>query len=281
MRRNRIAGFALVLAIAALFSCASPPPARAPGGISLSAAFVSSRAVSADSLALSWDVRIANEGDSRAAMGVLTSELRLENAWWSLRVQADPAELAPGASVTVPLTLIVPIPNLKAGEGDPFAEWSLETSIDALADGRAQTFSDSASGFVPRVGKPEFKILSIAIRQDDLINTRLYVKIRVTNPNSFPVSMSSFRHELFGESRYWASGSAEGTSVVPPQDSLDLTLELTMNFTQMNRQVLDQVLRLERVLCRLSGEVTVDLDMEYFPPFVLPFDMSDSVAVTR
>ncbi len=291
MRRTH---FVLILPLISLFltACATPPPPEPMPGLRLELDGASARVETPDSVSLELRILIVNGGSAEALPGAMTGQVNLDGVPWPLRMDPPAAPLAPGASVSVPVSVSLPMPAPIPPAGDQASEdrapetaalapWTAVVSMDTIVGGEPGTLTLSASGTVPRIGRPSFTVTSIAIRQADLINTRLLVSLRVHNPNAFPVSLGGFSYELHGEGRYWASGSLARPSPVPALGSADITLELTMNFTTMNRQVLDQVMNLERLAYRLKGTVTVDMGLEVLPPFTLPFNLSDSVTVAR
>jgi LEA14-like dessication related protein len=109
----------------------------------------------------------------------------------------------------------------------------------------------------PAVLEPEFSISSIVILQAELINTRFKVRLRVDNPNSFPLELSEFSYELYGAGRYWAEGRETDTLTIPPEGYAEKDLFLLMNFMNMKRDVLDRVVALTTVQYRFSGSVAV------------------------
>ena len=132
-----------------------------------------------------------------------------------------------------------------------------------------------------RILEPEFSISSIAILQAELINTRFKVRLRVDNPNGFPVELSTFNYELYGAGRYWAEGREAGLLVIPPEGYAEKDLFLLMNFMNMKREVLDQVIALKAVKYRFSGDVTVSAGGEPLPRFTMRFDRSGESPVVR
>jgi LEA14-like dessication related protein len=135
----------------------------------------------------------------------------------------------------------------------------------------------------PGILEPEFSISSIAILQAELINTRFKVRLRVDNPNSVPLELSAFAYELYGAGRYWAEGRESGSLEIPPEGRAEKDLFLLMNFTNMKRDVLDQIIALKAVAYRFSGEATVRARGagEGLPPFVMRFDRSGESPVEQ
>jgi LEA14-like dessication related protein len=133
----------------------------------------------------------------------------------------------------------------------------------------------------PRILEPEFSISSIVILQAELINTRLKVRLRIDNPNSFPLELSAFSYELHGAGRYWAEGKETGPMAIPPEGYAEKDLFLLMNFMNMKRDVLDQVIALQAVEYRFFGEVEVRAVDERLPHFTMRFDRAGESPVER
>jgi LEA14-like dessication related protein len=133
----------------------------------------------------------------------------------------------------------------------------------------------------PQVLEPEFSISSILILQAELINTRFKLRLRVDNPNSFPLELAGFNYELYGAGRFWAEGTESDPMAIPPEGYAEKDLFLLMNFMNMKREVLDQVIALKAVDYRFAGNVVISPDEERLPPFVMRFDRSGKSPVER
>jgi LEA14-like dessication related protein len=130
-----------------------------------------------------------------------------------------------------------------------------------------------------RIQEPGFFISSIAILQAELINTRFRALLRIDNPNSFPLELSAFSYELYGAGRYWAEGKETASIEIPPEGCVEKDLFLTMNFINMKRETLDQVIALKTVRYRFSGDTTVGA--AGLPPFTMRFDQAGESPVTQ
>ena len=115
--------------------------------------------------------------------------------------------------------------------------------------------------------------------QAELINTRLKVKLRIENPNPFPVSLSSFKYELYGEGRFWADGTEKNVFTVPASDFTEKELFLVMNFIDMRRDLLDKVIEMKSVAYRFTG--TVEINAENMPLLSKRFNMEGESEVIR
>jgi LEA14-like dessication related protein len=133
----------------------------------------------------------------------------------------------------------------------------------------------------PRILEPVLSISSIAILQAELINTRLRVRLRIDNPNNFSLELSAFNYELHGAGRYWAEGREADPLEIPPEGYAEKDLFLLMNFMNMKREVLDQVIALKTVECRFFGNAVVGAADERLPRFVMGFDISGESPVEQ
>jgi LEA14-like dessication related protein len=130
------------------------------------------------------------------------------------------------------------------------------------------------SAVFPRIRRPVFTITDIAVLQAELINTLFRVNLKVENPNPFPVELSAFQYELYGSGRFWAGGREKNILRIPPRESAEAKLFLVMNFINMKRDLLDQVIAFENVRYRFAGEALVSTGIEYLPQFRSSFDLS-------
>ena len=131
----------------------------------------------------------------------------------------------------------------------------------------------------PQVRSPQFSIRSIGVKKAELINTRFLVRISVNNPNIFPVDLSSFNYALYNRDRYWAGGSKNDVLRVPAGSSAETDLSLVMNFINMGRGLLDEVVDMRQVDYRFAGTAVVDTGLAYLPRFQWAYDQSGRSAV--
>jgi LEA14-like dessication related protein len=171
-------------------------------------------------------------------------------------------------------------PEGAAGPDEYKTELVLELSNSYPGSG---SFSESVSAPAdfPRIRAPEFTITSIAILQAELINTRFRVSLRIDNPNIFPVALSAFNYELYGEGRFWADGRVKDVLRIPARGSEETNLYLLMNFINMKRPLLDEVIAQELVQYRFDGSVDVGTEVAWLPNFHMDFDRSGKSIVLK
>lgn len=244
----------------------------------LSADEVIITAIDIDSVRVSVEVRIANQGETAVTLQSLV--FKAGSGAPSVQMARDlaSASLQPGVS-TISLMEF----DFDATDGDnPLIPMNVAASVSFTSAGGASGTAEVAlADEFPRIMPPDLHIASILILKDELINTRLRVDLEIMNPNMFPLSFAALDYKLFGEGRYWASDSLAKAFAVPALQTATASLYLTMNFTDMSRSLLDQVIKLAVVNYRLVGAGRIDTGLDFFPQFVLPFDMGGRTKVLR
>ena len=181
------------------------------------------------------------------------------------------------ASVSIPVRLNMDVAVLAAQGLAPADDYkvmlifTLNFSPESIP---SVTLEVSGLAAFPGVRPPEFSITSIAILKAELVNTRFRVGLKIVNPNPFPVELSAFGYELFGNGRLWADGAEKNILKVNGKSSLQGNLFLIMNFINMKRDLLDQIINLEDVNYRFAGDAQVSTGVEYLPKFKTGFDLA-------
>ena len=131
----------------------------------------------------------------------------------------------------------------------------------------------------PVIEAPVLSISTITILQERLVNTRFKVTIHIENPNPFPVSLSSFTYELYGEGYFWTDGTEKNVFTVPADDFVEKDLFFVMNFIDMKRDLLDKVIAMESVAYRFTG--SVEINAEDMPALITQFNLEGESEVTH
>ena len=197
-----------------------------------------------------------------------------------------PLSVAPGKTIEMDFELYLDLNTyIQAAQNSPdkspefieadefITELRLEVSCQY---GSTQPIIDYASATTkfPRIREPEFSIISIAIMQAELINTRFAVTLKIDNPNPFPVTLSSLKYELFGHGLFWADGNEQNVLAIPAKDSAQTRLFLIMNFINMKRGLLNEIIAMRRVNYRFTGEAQAGTTIPWLPQFSMKFDKS-------
>ena len=121
---------------------------------------------------------------------------------------------------------------------------------------------------------PEFEITSILILQADLVVTEFETILKISNPNDFALDLSSLTYELLGNGASWAKGAAKNILHVPGMDSVETKFIFEMNFINMSRKLLDDVIALRQVRYRFFGKAEVHPALPSVKSFIINYDCS-------
>jgi len=290
---NRLVGVGLAAALLTLFSCGTEPEAIAPivlpeppavtqhavqPVIAVSSAIegLAVTALDIDTVNVAATVTVVNQGNVDVVLEELAWSATADEGKLTGVIDAGARCISPGGTASVRLDFAFDV----APGTNPWITMELESTSACQSAGGASapTVAHDTVTF-PRIMPPSLEITAIRILKDELINTRLGVDLAVHNPNAFDLEFATLGYRLYGEGRYWASGKLASAFRVPAGGTAQAALSLTMNFTDMDRSLLDRVIKLARVNYRLSGAGFVDTGLDFLPRFELPFDLSGSVNV--
>jgi LEA14-like dessication related protein len=251
-------------------SCKSPPPPR-------------ETPVEAPRYSLRYE-RVEAERIDRVSLYYFLQGENAEIRDWRILLNGEDLTFAGGGGAVLlsreggVLKLEMDLPELPPKAIEDFDEYQAELRV--IIAGSPETVL-SAQAVFPRIREPEFTITSIAILKDELVNTRFKVDLRIDNPNIFPVKLSSFGYELYGKGRYWAEGKERNVLDVPARGCAEAKLFLMMNFIDMKRDLLDEVIALGNVPYRFFGETLVSTGVPLLPSFKMDFDQSGVSVVIK
>lgn len=292
MRRCLI--FPLLPLFLLALACSSPPPAAPPEKLPAALAFDRIEAARIDRVTLYFRLKAENQRPVPLDLEIRGWRFRLNgqelNAAAALTLEgaaASGARLAAGPDAEIDASLALELDLGALPDGLGFMnehEFQAGLSLDVAGhygSGTPLTGELSATAVFPRIREPEFTITSIAILQAELINTRFRISLRIDNPNLFPVVLSALGYELYGEGRFWADGQEQDVLHIPAGDSAETSLLLTMNFIDMKRHLLDEIIAMRLVRYRFTGEAEVETGISLLPRFHMGFDHSGESVVLR
>jgi LEA14-like dessication related protein len=272
----------LLVFVLLLYGCKSPPPEVPAQPDPEAAVYLEGiEAQNLNRIILRFTLEAANPRLEAAGVKTGLWDVEINGRKISEGVKFAPESAAfpagPSGSVSVPFLMELDIPALTKAGLSPKEDYrvNLETGVTFAYDSGALIEARAAGRAVfPRIAEPVFTITSIAVLKAELVNTRFRVSLRVDNPNPFPMELSSFVYELYGDERLWAEGAEKNVLHIPAEDSTETQLFLVMNFTNMKRPMLDRIAALEDVNYRFAGEVRVTTGVNYLPGFNSVFDLS-------
>jgi len=251
---------------------AAPSPSLSP---SASLAFTGIHADDIEHLKLSYSLEARAQAGSRARIDSWRVEIDGQDAGFAFGLDYPKNDFAVGSRV--PLVLSMDIAALAKKGFAPKDDYAvtLFTLMDVTSDQASpvKIVAHETAGF-PGLREPKFSIASIAILKAELINTRFRVGMRIDNLNPFPLELSNFIYELYGNGRLWAEATEKKAFVVEGNSSMQSDLFLIMNFINMERRLLDQIINLADVNYHFIGKAQVSTGINYLPKFNTGFDLS-------
>jgi LEA14-like dessication related protein len=287
---NRVLGMALVLGVL-IFSCKSPPPPQAEQEAVLPdpSLYLELTDITAEDLGgvrLVFRLGAENPRPQAAALRLSSWTTRINGKdvkeGVNIRAERSPFMVGPGTGglsgrETKSVIVELDIAALSGAGFTPEEDYNISLSCGAdfsYDDAPSFKTGAEASAFFPRIREPLFTITSIAILKAELINTRFRVGLKVDNPNPFAMELSSFDYTLYGNGREWAGGQEKNVLKIEAKSSAGINLFLMMNFINMKRDLLDQIIRLEDVNYRFTGNAQVSTGVDYLPCFTTAFRLS-------
>ncbi|QQO10891.1 LEA type 2 family protein [Breznakiella homolactica] len=281
--------FFVLAAAVSVCSCAAkvlppdPPPEESPV---LSMAFEKIEARSPVLLDLYYSLEIENPRPSGAVFTLDRAAFTVNGTAFTLPEEAldirEQYRIEGHGRVSVPVRVALNLGDFSDPADPDFDDYRTGFSADVLFrfdGGSAVAAAVSADAEFPRIREPNFQITSIAIKKAELVNTRFIVRLRIENPNPFPVDLSSFSYELHGAGRFWAEGNETDVLRIDARGYAETDLFLIMNFINMRRELLNQVIAMKQVAYRFSGEAQISTGVAYLPGFTMGFDRSGSSPV--
>ncbi|WP_043923458.1 LEA type 2 family protein [Leadbettera azotonutricia] len=277
------AGISAVLFLAVFNSCKSPPPpppAEMPKDPRASIFLEGIEAQGVNSINLAFVLKAENPRSESAAVTVGVWSVLINNRKVDEGVRILPeasgfnVDAASDAEVPVKLELdIAALTRAGLTLKDDY-HVSIGTDLEFVYDAGMVKVTAGGDALFPRIQEPVFAITAIAILKAELINTRFRVSLKVENPNPFPMDLSSFKYELYGEGRFWADGQERNVLKIPAHGAAETRLFLVMNFIDMKRDLFDLIVNLQDVNYRFKGEALVKTEVDYLPQFRTAFDLS-------
>jgi len=256
-----------------------PPPAEMPFSLLV---YEGITAESPDQLAIIFQLQLNNPRPAACSVTVESWQAEINghiiDSGLLLEMQNTPSgfPVSPVSAAVFPVVLNIDMQALAEEAYATNDEYDLVLSMSLKYSWDDDSHVHEVSGIAnfPGIKEPVFRITAIAILKAELVNTRFRVGLRIDNPNPFPMELSAFSYVLYGNGRLWADGTERNIISLPAKSAVQGNLFLMMNFIDMRRDLLDQIINLQDVNYRFSGEAQVSTGVFYLPVFSTSFDLS-------
>lgn len=151
---------------------------------------------------------------------------------------------------------------------------STEVEFDLPVLG-SRTVPVSASGEIPIPKPPRVEFGDFNIRQVSLSGADAEVSFRVTNPNSFAISVLSADYNLRVNGREWLDTTLNELIRVGGSESREIIIPIRLNSAQLGSALMDLMGGTTTFNYELSGSADVSAEIEGFPDSQqVPFDLN-------
>jgi LEA14-like dessication related protein len=266
--------------------CSGAPPAAPQNAPRASMVFDRIEASGPDNVTLHFLIQVSNPETEGVIVGLEKSRVFINGKELSAGFSdhAETTRIDPGAEEKISAACTLNLKNLDPSLPPETEDLDTITAMElafAFDGGERGSIITGADFSFTRIREPRFSIVSIAIMQAELINTRFRVKVRIENPNPFPLAFSSFSYELYGHGRFWADGSEMDIYTIPANGETEEDIFLLMNFINMRRNLLDQVIAMRNVRYRFTGTAEIGTGIAYLPSFAAAFDIHGDSEVVK
>ncbi len=153
---------------------------------------------------------------------------------------------------------------------------STEVEFDLPVAGRKKV-PVSTSGEIPIPRVPRIDFGGFDLKNVSLTGAEVEVSFRVSNPNSFGISLDRADYKLRVNGREWLDTSLGETIRGDGSDNRKITIPIRLNAAQMGSALMDLMSGRSTFNYELTGSAEVSADLEGFPGGqLIPFDLSGS-----
>lgn len=139
----------------------------------------------------------------------------------------------------------------------------------------ATTFLSACASTGDLISAPEVSLRNVQLTDVELSHQTFLLSFDVTNPNPFPLPISTVSYGIELDSQRFASGRTQGGFTVPASGDGEFAISVELNLLKTAPQLLYIVRDGEKrdIAYELKGELGVDL------PLVKPMDFESSGAI--
>ncbi|MEX0647307.1 MAG: LEA type 2 family protein [Balneolaceae bacterium] len=151
---------------------------------------------------------------------------------------------------------------------------STEVEFDLPVAGR-QRVPVEAGGHFPLPKIPRIEFGGFEVKQMSFTGAEIEVSIRVTNPNSFGISLSGADYQLEINGNEWLDTFLDQSVDVDGSESKTVVIPISLNASQLGSAMREIVMGNRDLQYHFTGEAEISADIEGFEGVqYIPFDLS-------
>jgi LEA14-like dessication related protein len=279
---SRVAGVVAVAGVLVTAGCATlseiveRPTARVVSGEITSLSF--------DRAELTFDVEVENPNPVGVRLAGIDYELFFEESSFLRGATDEEIEIAANGSSTVRIPVGVGYTELiesvrsLSDRRETAYRLAAGVSVDVPALGRVR-LPVERSGTIPVVRPPRVRVRELSLEGLSLGGADLRLRLGVTNPNAFGLSLQTLDYALRINGEFWGSARISEAAELSEGGERDIAVPITLDFGAMGRSARDLILGRANVAYNLSGTLEVGTTLEMLDTATLPLSLDGEIGI--
>ena len=279
---SRLAGVVAVAGVLVTAGCATlseiveRPTARVVSGEITSLSF--------DRAELTFDVEVENPNPVGVRLAGIDYELFFEESSFLRGATDEEIEIAANGSSTVRIPVGVGYTELiesvrsLSDRRETAYRLAAGVSVDVPALGRVR-LPVERSGTIPVVRPPRVRVRELSLEGLSLGGADLRLRLGVTNPNAFGLSLQTLDYALRINGEFWGSARISEAAELSEGGERDIAVPITLDFGAMGRSARDLILGRANVAYNLSGTLEVGTTLEMLDTATLPLSLDGEIGI--
>ena len=242
--------------------------------------------LSFDRAELTFDVEVANPNPVGMRLAGIDYELFFDESSFLRGATEEEIEIAANGTSTVRIPVGVGYTELiesvrsLSDRRETAYRLAAGVSVDVPALGRVR-LPVERSGTIPVVRPPRVRVRELSLEGLSLSGADLRLRLGVTNPNAFGLSLQTLDYALRINGELWGSARISEAAELSEGGEREITLPITLDFGAMGRSVRDLILGRANVAYNLSGTLEVGTTLEMLDTADLPLSLDGEIGISR
>ncbi len=237
-----------------------------------------------DQATLALDLDVFNPNNAAARLAGFDYQLKIDGAEFLKGEQSKGLSIAARSNsvVQVPFTLKFrdlydTFTSLQDKERFAYAlDCGLKFDVPLLG---TRTLPISKSGTLPVVKPPTIDLGSVALQRTSLLDQRLLLSMKVSNPNSFGLLVNKLDYDISMNGRRWAQGITDKKIEIKPAGESEIALPVSVDILSAGAALADIISSRKPVTYAVKGSADLGTSIPEFSRVKLPFNRTGTVSI--
>ena len=204
------------------------------------------------------------------------------------------------SSMEVPIQLPLGEPKKGPQPPDKPAELRYRLVVEARADSGVNEniqLTSEVNGTLPLPQLPQVRIPEVVIAQFKTHTIDIEYKVEISNPNSFPILLSTAEYTFSVRKAVWDKGALPQRLQIPPESSRSVSKPMLFNYLKAGRKTVDTLIGGKSIDYRITGaaaalptelpaqnrssESTMEAGLAKPVPYSFSFELEETSALIR